>query len=53
MNTVEIGPVARRLLGEPNRALSTKTELRYGRNGSLVVNVKKDVWYDFQALSWA
>ena len=32
---LKIEPVARHLLGDPNHALSTKTELRYGKKGSL------------------
>jgi hypothetical protein len=48
MNTAKIEPIARRLLGEPNRALSTKTELRYGTKGSLAIDLKKDAWYDHE-----
>ena len=40
-----IGPVARTLLGEPNKQRSTKTELRFGRNGSLSVDLVKGYWY--------
>ena len=46
---LSIEPVARRLLGDPNRALSTKTRLRYGRKGSLAVDLAKDTWFDHEA----
>ena len=41
--------VARRLLGEPNKALSSKRELRWGRHGSLAVRIEDGTWYDHQA----
>lgn len=41
--------VAHYLLGAPNRTQSTKTELRYGRRGSLAVDLKKNTFYDHQA----
>ena len=34
-----MGPVAIALLGEPNAALSSERELRYGRRGSLAVHI--------------
>lgn len=40
--------VARALLGEPNKALSKKTELRFGSNGSLAVHLDKGTWRDHQ-----
>lgn len=43
-----IGPVARLLLGEPNRQHSTARELRYGSRGSLAVNLVKGVWHDHE-----
>jgi hypothetical protein len=43
-----IEPVARLLLGEPNRAASSKTELRYGARGSLAVDLKKGTWFDHE-----
>lgn len=46
-----IGPVARRLLGEPNDALSSEGELRFGRNGSLSVKLAGDgagTWFDHE-----
>jgi hypothetical protein len=47
-----IEPVARRLLGEPNASLSTRTELRFGTHGSLSVVItgpKRGTWYDHEA----
>jgi putative DNA primase/helicase len=41
--------VARRLLGEPNKAFSTATELRWGNRGSLAVNIKHGHYYDHEA----
>jgi AAA domain len=43
-----IEPVARRLLGEPNRKLSSKTELRFGSRGSMAVDLTKGVWSDHE-----
>jgi predicted P-loop ATPase len=40
--------VARRLLGDPNAALSTKSVLRYGSHGSLSVDLSKGTWYDHE-----
>lgn len=44
-----IEPVARELLGEPNRAMSSKNELRYGSHGSLSVDLAKGTFYDHEA----
>jgi hypothetical protein len=44
-----IGPVARKLWGEPNRAQSKPNELRWGTNGSKSVNLFKGVWHDHEA----
>jgi hypothetical protein len=44
--------IARRLLGEPNKRLSTKSQLRFGRNGSLAVEIagpKRGEWYYHEA----
>ena len=41
--------VARALFGEPNRAMSSRTELRFGTNGSLSVDLRKGVWKDFES----
>ena len=47
-----IGPVARRLLGEPNTRLSSREELRFGSRGSIAVRItgeRAGTWYDFEA----
>lgn len=45
-------PVTRRILsayiGEPNRHLSTKSELRYGSKGSVSVDLTKGQWFDHE-----
>jgi hypothetical protein len=44
--------VARGILGEPNRALSTSTQWRFGNHGSLAVEIggeKKGTWFDHEA----
>jgi ureidoglycolate hydrolase len=40
--------VARNLLGEPNAAMSTQAELRFGAHGSLAVNLDKGVWHSHE-----
>jgi RecA-family ATPase len=44
-----MGPVARRLLGEPNKHLSGRTELRWGSKGSLAIDLQKGTWFDHEA----
>jgi 5S rRNA maturation endonuclease (ribonuclease M5) len=47
-----IEAVARKLLGDPNHKLSTKSELRFGTHGSLSVMIageKQGTWYDHEA----
>ena len=47
-----IDEIARRLLGEPNRPMSSRTQLRFGRHGSLAVEIagaKRGQWYDHEA----
>ena len=44
-----IGPLAQSFFGEPNRAFSSATELRYGKHGSLSVDLAKGTWYDHEA----
>lgn len=47
-----IGPVARQLLGDPNKDLSDDDVLRFGTHGSMAVNVggeKRGTWYDHEA----
>lgn len=46
--TSMIEPIARELLGEPNRALSSKGELRYGARGSFAVDLGKGTWFDHE-----
>jgi predicted P-loop ATPase len=46
-----IGPVALELIGEPNKRLSSKSELRFGSKGSLSVAIDGDhagEWKDFE-----
>lgn len=43
-----IRQVAELLLGEQNVALSSSTELRFGSNGSLVVNVERGIWFSHE-----
>ena len=40
--------VAHRLLGEPNAALSTKHEFRFGNKGSLAINLSDGTWFDHE-----
>jgi len=40
------GEVARELLGEPNKQLSTSSELRFGSKGSVSVDLEKGTWFD-------
>ena len=42
-------PVARTLLGEPNATLSDQTDLRWRRRGSLSLNRKRGMWFDFES----
>ncbi|WP_336491301.1 AAA family ATPase [Methylobacterium nigriterrae] len=44
-----IEAVARILLGEPNRRLSTAKELRYGTHGSLAIDCGRGIWFDHEA----
>lgn len=44
-----MGPVARYLLGEPNQALSSAKELRFGTHGSISVDLIKGTWFDHEA----
>ena len=44
--------IARALLGEPNRHLSSKSQLRFGAHGSVAVEIgghKVGTWYDHEA----
>jgi len=42
----DIEPVARALLGEPNRAFSRPGRPRWGRHGALAVDAADGVWFD-------
>jgi Protein of unknown function (DUF3631) len=44
-----MGPVIRRIRGEPNATLSSDLELRYGTHGSLSIDLKKGTWFDHEA----
>jgi hypothetical protein len=44
-----IEAVAVRLLGQPNRQLSTSSELRFGSHGSLSVDLEKGTYFDHEA----
>jgi hypothetical protein len=41
-----MAPVAIEILGEPNKTLSNKVELRWGSRGALSVNIAKGTWCD-------
>ena len=43
-----IGEIARKLLGNPNKERSTKTDIRYGTEGSLSIDAAKGTFYDFE-----
>jgi hypothetical protein len=54
ISPAEVETVARALLGEPNRHLSSKDELRFGNNGSVSVELnggKAGAWYDHEVKS--
>jgi RecA-family ATPase len=44
-----MAPVARRLLGEPNKALSTRGDTRYGNKGSVSIVAADGTFYDHEA----
>jgi hypothetical protein len=47
-----IADIAHKILGEPNRGLSTRDQLRYGSCGSLAIEIagpKRGRWYDHEA----
>lgn len=49
---VPIEPIARQILGEfigePNKHLSSRTELRWGKNGSVSVDLVKNTFFDYE-----
>jgi hypothetical protein len=44
----EFAAVARKVWGQENKALSRRTELRFGKHGSKHVNLDNLTWYDHQ-----
>ena len=46
--TSHMGDVARRLLGDPNKSLSSRRELRYGAHGSLSIDLETGTWFDHE-----
>ena len=44
----QIELVAKFFYGEPNKAQSSRDELRFGRNGSKSINLRKCLWYDHE-----
>jgi hypothetical protein len=51
MTDLQIEPVARALLGAPNKLLSKDKELRYGTHGSLKIDLNRNAWFDHEANS--
>ena len=43
--TALMEPVARKLFGEPNKAMSNRSELRFGSRGSLSIDLQKGAWF--------
>lgn len=43
-----IEALAIHLLGEPNKQLSNRKYLRFGKNGSLIVNLEKGQWFSHE-----
>ncbi|MGE4533487.1 toprim domain-containing protein [Halomonas sp.] len=43
-----MAPVAKELLGEPNKELSRKEEMRFGTHGSLAVDLEGGRWFDHE-----
>jgi hypothetical protein len=43
-----LNDVARHFRGKPNRKMSKGHELRYGKNGSLSIDLRKGVWFDHE-----
>ena len=46
--TIDIENAAREKFGDPNTALSTNKELRFGQHGSKTVDKKSGAWFDFE-----
>ena len=47
--TQQIAKLAHHLLGEPNQSLSSTNELRYGKKGSLSININNGLWTSFES----
>lgn len=47
--TAHMEAVARHLLGEPNAHLSSTTELRFGKQGSMSVDIAKGTFFDHES----
>jgi len=47
-STADVETICRALLGAPNGALSSKTNWRYGKHGSLSIDIKKATWFDWE-----
>jgi hypothetical protein len=45
---ISIEPIARHFFHEPNEDLSNKTELRFGKHGSMSIDLTKNSWYDHE-----
>jgi hypothetical protein len=45
----QIESIAKIFFGEPNKALSSRTKLRFGSNGSKSVDLEKGLWYDHES----
>ena len=47
-----VAEIARAILGRPNEQLSTRTQLRFGTNGSVAIEIaeeKRGEWFDHEA----
>jgi hypothetical protein len=49
IHAAEMEELGRKLWGEPNAELSTRTDLRFGSHGSKSINRTKGTWYDHEA----
>jgi hypothetical protein len=49
--SLHIADIAHHILGEHNRSLSTRRQLRFGNNGSIAVEIagpKRGTWFDHE-----
>ena len=49
MNAAEMETLARKVWGAPNEALSSKDEMRFGKQGSKSIDLTKLTWFDHEA----